>query len=76
MTGYQKLKAKNKELERIVYLLALSPESAEAREIVFDLRLRRECEDAVMFGRTTLSEKFTNPQGLIKKINTNGNNKP
>lgn len=43
MNSYQKLKAANKELTRIVYLLALNPETAEAKEIVFNLRLQREC---------------------------------
>lgn len=69
MNSYQKLKAKNKELTRMVYLLALNPESAEAREIVFEIRLQRECEDAVMFGRPTLSENFTSTQGITQKQN-------
>lgn len=71
MNSYQKLKAANKELNRILYILALNPESAEAKEIVFNCRLQRECEDAVMFGRTTLSENFTNPKGIIQQLNQN-----
>ncbi len=67
MSSYQKLKAKNKELTRILNVVCFTPESAEAKEIMFNCKLQRECEDAVMFGRTTLSESFTSSSGMLPK---------
>lgn len=52
-SAYQKLKDKNKELERLLWVLALTPDSVEAISIRFNVKLNRDCENAIMAGNPT-----------------------
>lgn len=67
MNSYQKLKAKNKELSRVLNLFVFQPECAEVQQIKFNAVLAKKFEDAVMFGNSDLA-KFTTTDGLINKI--------
>lgn len=71
MNSYQKLKAKNKQLSEVIRVLTETPESPEAKEILFFYNLNKRCEETIMFGSPISTD--TTAKGILSQIT---NSKP
>lgn len=68
MNSYQKLKARNKELERYIELLIFKPDGAEAHHIKACYKLQRDAEIQVMFGGILEPDTFNSFSGITPHI--------
>lgn len=53
MNSYQKLKSENRLLKKYLDILVNRPDSPEAIQISFNYKLKKQTEDAIMFGTPT-----------------------
>ena len=70
LTSYQKLKLENTKLKSDIYTLVHNPDSIKSAELIIANKLKKQFEEAIMFGSVTdVSEyKFAGLLNIILEI--------
>lgn len=71
MNSYQKLKARNAELEKDIYLMIRKPDTMEGISAFLKHKMRFDISDAIMFGEPT--GEVRGISGLLNKLTDSPN---